>query len=111
MNIAAQDFVMVYITVADKPEAIRIAHALVDAKLVACVNILGEITSVYRWDHKIEEATEVALIAKTRLSLFDEVREKVKSIHSYDVPCIVAYPMSEADASYLAWIRSETLVA
>jgi periplasmic divalent cation tolerance protein len=108
MNVAAQEYVMVYIVAANRDEARNIANVLVGAKLVACVNILGEVTSVYRWDGKIEEATEVALVAKTRAALCDDVRGKVKSIHSYDVPCIVAYPMSDGHAPYLNWIHNET---
>ncbi len=109
MNVATQEYVMVYIIAANRDEARNIASVLVGAKLAACVNILGEVTSIYRWNGQIEESTEVALVAKTRASLFDDVREKVKGVHSYDVPCIVAYPMSDGHAPYLQWIHDETL--
>ncbi|MSO97369.1 MAG: divalent-cation tolerance protein CutA [Rhodospirillaceae bacterium] len=108
MNNAAADYVMVYVTTGTRAEADAIAEALVRDRLVACVNVLGDIQSVYRWQGQIEKSTEVALIAKTRADLFDEVRDRVKAMHSYDVPCIVAYPMVDGYAPYLEWIKTET---
>jgi periplasmic divalent cation tolerance protein len=107
MNNAA-DYVMVYITTGTKAEAESIAEALVRDRLAACVNVLGEMQSTYRWQGQIEKSPEFALIAKTRADLFDEVRDKVKAMHSYNVPCIVAYPMTAGYAPYLDWIRGET---
>ncbi|MBM3513624.1 MAG: divalent-cation tolerance protein CutA [Alphaproteobacteria bacterium] len=103
------EFLMVYVTAANQAEALGIARGLVDAKLAACVNVLGDATSVYRWQGKVEEATEVVLVAKIRGDAFDPVAAKIKSLHSYDVPCIVAYPMAAADAPYLAWLRESTI--
>lgn len=100
------DVVMIYMTAADRGEALRIGRALVEGKLAACVNVLGEATSIYRWQGAVEEAGEVVLVAKTKAELFGAVRDKVKSLHSYETPCIVAYPMANADAAYLAWIKS-----
>jgi periplasmic divalent cation tolerance protein len=102
------EFVMVYMTAPDRGEALRIARALVDAKLAACVNVLGDCTSVYRWQGAVEEAGEVTLVAKSRAGLFDRLAAAVKAVHSYDTPCIVAYPMSVGDAAYLGWIRDST---
>lgn len=99
--------IMVYMTAADRGEAMRIARGLVEARLAACVNVLGAATSVYRWQGAVEEAQEVVLVAKTRAALFDKLAAEVKRLHSYDTPCIVAYPMAGADAAYLAWIKSE----
>jgi periplasmic divalent cation tolerance protein len=105
---AASEFIMVYMTTADRAEADAIAEALVGAKLAACVNVLGEVASVYRWQGKAEKAAEIALIAKTRAALFDQLRDKVKALHSYETPCIVAYPMVDGFAPYLDWLRAET---
>ena len=109
MNVSAHEYVMVYITAENTEDAHNIANVLVGSKLAACVNILGETTSVYRWEGKIQEAREVVLVAKTRAALFDDVRGKVASMHSYDVPCIVAYPMADGHAPYLKWIHDETV--
>jgi len=105
---AGGEFIMVYMTAADRAEADAIAEALVQGKLAACVNVLGEAASTYRWQGRVEKAAEVVLIAKTRAALFGQVRETVKALHSYDVPCIVAYPMTDGFAPYLDWIRAET---
>ena len=108
MNTDASEYVMVYVTTSSRAEADVIANALVEGRLAACVNVFGEIQSTYRWQGKVESATEVSLIAKTRRALFDEVCAKVKSLHSYDVPCIVAYPMVVGDAHFLQWVNAET---
>lgn len=108
MSTDAGEFVMVYITAANDAEARRIGRALVEAKLTACVNVLGGATSIYRWQGKVEEATEVVLIAKARAQTFQDLAAKVKNLHSYDTPCIVAYPMVDSSGPYLAWLREST---
>ncbi|MCB2107106.1 MAG: divalent-cation tolerance protein CutA [Rhodobacteraceae bacterium] len=102
------EFVMVYTTAGSDEEAETIAAALVEEKLAACVNILGPIVSIYRWHGEVEQAREIVLLAKTRSALFEKICEKVKSLHSYDTPCIVAYPVAAGFAPYLDWIREET---
>ena len=97
-----------YIVAADPGEANRIAQALVDDRLAACVNILGDIQSVYRWNGQIERAGEVALIAKTRRDLFDRLTARVRTLHSYDIPAIVAWPIVAGEGAYLDWIAAET---
>ncbi len=104
MNTTVTEYVMVYVTTSSRGEAETIAHALVESRLAACVNVLGEIQSTYRWQGKVESANEVALMAKTRRALFDKICAKVKSLHSSDVPCIVAYPMTAGHAPFLEWI-------
>ncbi len=100
--------VSVYMTASSADEAERIAAALVEERLVACVNILGPITSVYRWQGAVQHDAEVALVAKTRASLFDAVSARVRLLHSHEVPCIIAWPIGAGDAAYLAWIDAET---
>lgn len=102
------EFVMAYITAGTDEEAETIAAALVEEKLAACVNILGPVASIYRWRGEIEQAREIVLLAKTRTALFERLRDKVKALHSYDTPCIVAYAIADGYAPYLDWIREET---
>ena len=102
------DYVTVYMTASSTEEADRIASALVGERLAACVNILGGIRSVYRWDGAVRSAAEVALIAKTRAALFDALAARVRSLHSYEVPCIVCWPIEAGNPAYLAWIGGET---
>ncbi|HTJ65693.1 MAG TPA: divalent-cation tolerance protein CutA [Alphaproteobacteria bacterium] len=102
------DKISVYIVAADADEANRIAEALVAERLAACVNILGAVRSIYRWQGQVERADEVALIAKTATALFDRLATRVRELHSYDTPAIVAWPIVAGDAAYLDWIGSET---
>src|SRR5882757_8985494 len=105
---AVTDRISVYIVAADNDEAGRIAEALVGERLAACVNILGAVRSVYRWQGQVERADEVALIAKTTANLFDSLAARVRALHSYDTPAIVAWPIVAGEAAYLDWIAVET---
>lgn len=87
----------------------KIGRALVEEKLAACANVLGEATSIYRWQGKVEEAQEVVLILKTRGALVEAAMARVKALHSYEVPCAVAYDMAGGLPEYLAWIKDNTL--
>jgi len=100
--------ISVYIITVDVAEAERIAEALVAERLAACVNILGDVRSVYRWQGAVERADEVAMIAKTTEALFDALNARVRALHSYDTPAIVAWPIVAGDAAYLDWIVAET---
>ncbi len=97
----------IYITAGDEDEARRIGKILVEEKLAACVNILP-IKSIYRWEGDIEEEGEVTMFVKTRAELADEVIERVKALHSYEVPCIVSLPIEKGNADYLKWIEEST---
>ncbi len=97
----------VYMTAGSKAEAQKIAKALVEYRLAACVNILENMQSIYRWEEEIQEDTEVVLIAKTTESLVSELIEKVKSLHSYDCPCIVSLPILDGYPPFLNWIHDE----
>ena len=100
--------ISVYIVAADMAEAERIAEALVAERLAACVNILGGARSIYRWQGAVERAEEVAMIAKTAEALFDKLAARVRALHSYATPPIVAWPIVAGDAAYLDWIAGET---
>ncbi len=98
----------IYITTPDHDEAIRIGRTLVEGRLAACANVLGNVTSIYRWDGALCEDGEVALILKTRRDLVDRVVERVLELHSYKCPCVVAWPIENGNAAYLDWIGAET---
>ena len=96
-----------YITTKDEDEARKIGRALVEEKLAACVNI-HPIQSIYRWEGVIEEEGETAMLIKTRAELADRVIERVKELHSYEVPCIVSLPIDKGNPDYLKWIEEST---
>ena len=102
------DACVIYITAGDRDEALTVARTLVDENLVACCNILGEITAVFRWEGKVQEDGEVSLIAKTRPALVDKVTEAVKRVHSYDCPCVISLPVQDGNPEFLQWIGEET---
>jgi len=97
----------IYMTASSKAEAQKIGKALVDSRLAACVNILDNMQSIYRWEEKIQEDSEVVLIAKTTETLVPRLIDKVKSLHSYDCPCIVSLPVLGGYPPFLDWIKTE----
>ena len=104
----ADAIVFVYITAGSRGEAETIGRTLVEERLAACVNILGGMTAIYRWEGAVETAEEVAFIAKTRAALVAALAARVKALHSYDVPCVVALPAGPGNPDYLDWLRRET---
>lgn len=100
--------VWIYITVPGEEEAQRIGQALVEDKLAACVNILPGMRSIYRWQGAIDTAEETVLIAKSTGDLVAQLTERVKSLHSYSCPCVVALPIADGNADFLSWIETET---
>ena len=97
----------IYMTAGSKAEAEKIGNALLESHLAACVNVLDGMQSIYRWEGKIQQDSEVVLIAKTTEALVSQLIEKVKSLHSYDCPCIVSLPISDGYPPFLDWIQSE----
>ena len=85
-------------------EARKIAHNLVDRRLAACVNILPQIMSIYRWQEKVEEAREWLLVIKTTAAAFAQVRETITELHSYELPECICLPIEDGSAAYLQWI-------
>jgi periplasmic divalent cation tolerance protein len=100
--------IVVFITASDEKEAAKIAKALVEAKLAGCVNIVKDIRSIYSWQGKIEDEKEVLMIAKTRKLLFDSLMKRVKELHSYTVPEIIALPIIQGSEDYLKWLKEVT---
>jgi periplasmic divalent cation tolerance protein len=101
------EYCSVYLTARDATEAKIISHTLVFEKLAACVNYFP-IESIYRWKGNIEESGEMALIAKTRADLVEKVIQRVKQIHSYEIPCIVSWKIEKGNPDFLEWIKETT---
>ncbi len=99
---------LVYITCGDVAEAQRIGRTLVAERLAACTNMLPGMRSCYWWEGKLEEAAEVVLLAKTRTELVEPLIARVRSLHSYDVPCAVELPLARGNPDYMRWIETET---
>jgi len=102
------DAIVVFMTAANGEEAMRLAEMLVGAHLAACVQILPEMESVYRWQGKIERQSEILLIAKTTRAKFVELEREVRALHSYDTPEIIAVPVVDGSTPYLDWLTSAT---
>ena len=100
--------IMIYMTASSADEAQRISRVLLEEKLVACANVFPAHTALYRWEEKVETAEEVAVIFKTRAEHFEKVEAKIRALHSYDVPCIVSWPIEQGHAPFLQWIEAET---
>jgi len=101
------DFIQIATTTATAEQAEQIAQALVTDRLAACVQISSPIRSVYRWQGKVEQATEWLCVIKTRQTLFCTVEAKIRELHSYDCPEIVATPIVEGSEDYLAWLGEQ----
>ena len=100
------EFLVVYITAPAGEKARRLAGALVEEKLAACVNRVPGVESTYTWEGRIECDTEDLLMVKTRADLFDRLRERVETLHGYDVPEVIAVPIVEGGERYLDWMES-----
>jgi periplasmic divalent cation tolerance protein len=101
---------IVLTTAASEEEARKIAHHLVERKLAACVNIIPQVESIYRWQEKVEEAREWLLIIKTTAAAFAQVRETITELHSYDLPECICLTIETGSPNYLQWI-SESVAA
>ena len=97
----------IYMTAGSKDEARKIGKELVVGRLAACVNILDNMNSFYMWQGEIQDDTEVVIIAKTTEDRVPALIEKVKALHSYDCPCIVAVAVSGGNQAFLDWIVGE----
>jgi periplasmic divalent cation tolerance protein len=95
---------LVLTTCPDSQVAQRIAHAVVEERLAACVNVLPPMQSVYRWRGRVESASEQLLILKTRVSDYPQIQRRIGELHPYELPEVIAVPITGGLPSYLAWI-------
>ncbi len=100
--------VVVLVTVGSRDEGERIATAVVGDQLAACVNIVGPIESIYRWDDQVQHDQELLLVMKTRAALVGDLEVRVKALHSYQTPEIIALPITSGSQAYLDWLRGAT---
>jgi periplasmic divalent cation tolerance protein len=106
MGGAMEKFAAYFVTCADDKQAEKIAYGLLNEKLVACVNIVGGIRSLYWWQDKIDESKETLLIIKGLSSMHKAIEDKVCQLHSYDVPEVICLPIQAGLKSYLDWIEA-----
>src|ERR1051326_2625051 len=105
---APEEFVVVLVTAGSAEEASRIGRALVEIRLAACVNVVGPLRSIYRWQGAIEDATEHLLLVKARAADVPALEAEVRARHSYEVPEILALPVRGGSAAYLQWLAEST---
>jgi len=98
--------VSVYAVFADADEAERIGRTVVEERLAACINVLSPVRSVYRWQGAIETADEVAAIFKTTNERADALIARIAGLHSYDIPCVVSWPIDKITTAYAAWVEA-----
>lgn len=101
------DFVVVYVTVGSSAEADRLARALIEDRLAACVNHIKPVQSIYRWQGEVEQGEEELMIIKTKRDLFAPLERRVRELHSYSVPEIIALPILEGSEGYLKWLEEQ----
>ncbi len=100
--------IIVYVTAPNEEEAAKIAKALVGERLAGCANIIRGIRSIYSWQGKVEDDPEVLMIIKTQRRLFEPLQKRVKELHSYTVPEIIAMPVTGVSEDYLKWLQEVT---
>lgn len=101
----AEAFRMVLVTVGSGDEASRIARALVEEGLAACVNIVPEVRSIYRWKGALKNESEALLLIKTSAGLMENLEKKIRILHSYEIPEILVLPIDRGNEAYLAWLE------
>jgi len=101
------DVIQVFTTVANKEDADRLARHMVEQRLAACAQVIGPIESTYWWQGQMETAQEYLILLKSRAELYPELEAELKAQHPYEVPEILAVPVSAGNPSYFAWLRSE----
>jgi len=95
---------LVYITTANRTDALEIAKTVVVEQLAACANIIDGMTSVFQWEGDLHEASETVLILKTRSPLVSRLTDRIKALHSYDCPCVVSLDIADGNTDFLMWI-------
>lgn len=101
------EYIQVVTTTERKEDAQKIAHVLVEARVAACVQVLGPITSTYRWQGTVETAEEWLCVIKSREDRYQELERAIREVHPYEVPEILAIPVVAGNASYLQWLSDQ----
>ena len=104
MIASARNFRIVFVMAANEGESAKIAQALVEEKLAACVNVVGPVHSTYRWRGAVETAREYMLVIKAAMYNFAKLEHRVRELHSYEVPEIIALPIAAGSKPYIAWL-------
>ncbi|HLC84667.1 MAG TPA: divalent-cation tolerance protein CutA [Candidatus Nanoarchaeia archaeon] len=99
-------FILIYVTASSKDEAKKISHHLLSKRLIACANIFDGVTSIYRWESKVQEESESVLMCKTSEAKFDQVKSEIEKIHSYSTPCVGKIPI-EFNKNYVEWLSAQ----
>jgi periplasmic divalent cation tolerance protein len=102
------EVLLVLTNLPDRAAAERVAHALVAEGAAACVNILAECTSVYRWEGKLEHSKEIPLLIKTTRAAYERLEDALRKLHPYELPELIAVPVTAGLPAYLAWVAQET---
>ncbi len=105
----AEAFRVVLVTAGSDEEAAKIARALVEERLAACVNIIPGVRSIYRWQGKVEDDREVLMVIKTDADALNDLEERVRAIHSYEVPEVIALRIDQGSGPYLDWLAGSVL--
>lgn len=100
--------IVIFITTSSLEEAEKIGKKLVEERLVACVNIVPQVKSIFTWKEKVCQKAESLMVIKTKEDLFDDVLKKVKTLHSYTVPEVIALPIIKGSEDYLKWVGEVT---
>jgi len=95
----------------DRGAALKLARELVERRLAACVNVLADCSSVYRWKGEVENAQEVPVLIKTRAAMYDELEAAINELHPYELPEIIALPVVRGLAEYLEWVSAGTSIS
>jgi periplasmic divalent cation tolerance protein len=103
-----ENVLIVFVTVSSQEEGERIGSSLVESKLAACVNVLPQVSSIFSWQGKIEKDGEVLLLIKTTRERMDDLAARIKEMHSYDLPEILAVPVFAGSRDYIDWVQQET---
>jgi periplasmic divalent cation tolerance protein len=110
MDDALFETVLVATNMPDRETALRLARALVEQRLAACVNVMAGCTSIFRWEGAIDEINEVPVLIKTRAARYPEVEARIRELHPYELPEIIAVPIVHGLPDYLEWIAKETAI-
>jgi periplasmic divalent cation tolerance protein len=108
MNKSERNVLIVLVTASSPKEAAKIGQAVVKKKVAACVNIVSDVTSIFRWQGKVQRSREALLLVKTTEARYAAVERLIRSLHSYEVPEIIALKISKGLGRYTAWVERET---